>query len=88
MSQLRGGGPALRLVPCGGIRLDAENARASGLGAWWGQVRTARKLTEEREGDAATILIYSRSGFDAGSAKLAQAEPDRCKLFTPSDLFG
>ncbi len=118
--------PAWEFI-CQQHMLRAEDAKA--VGAWWGQVRTGRKLTEEREVDAATIdldgkvtalasckwtnaplglseetfltrmeqhipgadgvgrhYFYSRSGFDRGLTKLAEAHPDRYKLFTPSDL--
>lgn len=32
--------------------------------------------------------FYSRSGFDDGLHRLAEADPDRFKLFTPADLLG
>jgi uncharacterized protein len=37
--------------------------------------------------DVQCHYFYSRSGFDDGLLRLAQADPDRYKLFTPADLF-
>jgi len=38
--------------------------------------------------DVKRHYFYSRSGFDDELVKLAEADPGRCKLFTPSDFFG
>jgi uncharacterized protein len=37
--------------------------------------------------DVQRHYFYSRSGFDDGLQRVAQADPDRYKLFTPADLF-
>jgi AAA+ ATPase superfamily predicted ATPase len=44
-------------------------------------------LAEEAKSVFSATNFYSRSGFDDGLQRLAQADPDRYKLFTPADLF-